>query len=245
MTLLIGGYAFANISIYPYNLDFLPSSRKRVQSVRIINRSNEKQTYRVSIIDLKQDANGNLKKADNTKTSAKNYLQFSPRQFTLEPNLTQTINVAQKGLANAPDGEFFSFLQISEVKLGEPPKKDKNKTKKLSIELIPLFSVRIPVKILKGTDLVNNAEIVSTNWSKDQLNVTLKRTGNISSNVNLVLLDDEKNEVARVNSVKIYPPNDKLKVKLPIKKGTFKQTGTLKLEDAVSKQEIFTQSIHK
>ena len=245
LILLMGGQAFANVSIYPYNLDFEAGSRKRVQSIRVINKSNRRQTYRISVIDLKQDSDGNMKEADSFKNSAKSYLRFSPRQFTLEPNLVQTVNIAQKGVANAPDDEFFSFLQISETKLGEPEKKDDSGAKKLSIELIPLFSVRIPIKILKGANLISDTEISSTSWGKDQLNVLLKRTGNISSNVNLALLDDKKNEISRLNSVKIYAPNDKLNVKIPVKKGTFDQNGVLKLEDAVSKKEILAKSIHK
>ena len=241
--MLTGMEAMANISIYPYNLDFDTNSRKRVQSIRVINKSNKRQTYRVSIIDLSQDLNGDMKETDGSKNSAKKYLQFSPRQFTLEPNLVQTVNIAQKGLANAPDDEFFSFLQISETKLGEPASKNNKGAQNLSIQLIPLFSVRVPVKILKGKDLISGTDIVSLSRKKDQLDVLLKRTGNISSNVNLALLDKNQKEITRLNSIKIYPPNDKLKVKVPFKQDSFNGNGVLKLENAVSKKEILTKSV--
>lgn len=238
--------ASANISIYPYHLDFNTASRKRVQSLRVINKSNKRQTYRISVIDQSQDQNGNLKEIKESDNSAKKYLQFSPRQFTLEPNLVQTINIATKGLSNAPDKEFFSFIQISETKLGEMPRPSKEgKTQKLSIELTPLFSVRFPVKILKGSNLVSETVIDSLSWGKEAFNVVLKRTGNISSNVNLVLVDDDKKEISRLNSVKIYVPNEKLKVKMPLAKNDTHNNGVLKLEDAVSKKEILRQNVHK
>ena len=245
LTLFIGAESWANISIYPYNLDFDAGSRKRVQSVRVINKSNKRQTYRISVIDLVQNSNGDMKEVKDTKNSAKNFLQFSPRQFTLEPNLVQTVNIAQRGLANAPDNEFFSFLQISETKLGEEPQKSDKEGKKLSIELVPLFSVRVPVKILKGSNLISNTDVGSLTLGKNKLDVLLKRTGNISSNVNLALLDSKKNEISRLNSVKIYPPNNELKVKIDVKEGALNGDGVLKLEDAVSKKEILTKSVHK
>lgn len=245
LTLFVGANAWANISIYPYNLDFYAGSRKRVQSIRVINKSNRRQTYRISVIDLLQNSNGDMKEVKDNKNSAKNYLQFSPRQFTLEPNLVQTVNIAQKGLANAPDNEFFSFIQIAETKLGETPKKSEKENKNLSIELIPLFSVRVPVKILKGSNLFSGTDIGSLALKKNKLDVLLKRTGNISSNVNLALLDGKKNEISRLNSVKIYPPNNELKVKMDVKEGALKEDGVLRLEDAVSKKEILTKSVHK
>ena len=237
--------AMANISIYPYNLDFDTASHKRVQSIRVINKSNKRQTYRVSVIDLSQNSSGEMKETNDSKHSAKGFLQFSPRQFTLEPNLVQTVNIAQKGLGNAPDDEFFSFLQISETKLGEPESKSGKETKSLSIQLTPLFSVRVPIKILKGKDLVSDTDIASLSWKKDQLDVLLKRTGNISSNVNLALLDKNKKEVTRLNSIKIYPTNDQLKVKIPLSANSFDGNGELKLENAVSKKEILTKPVHK
>ena len=245
LTLLIGAKAWANISIYPYNLDFDAASRKRVQSIRVINKSNKRQTYRISVIDLQQNSNGDMKETKDSKNSAKNYLQFSPRQFTLEPNLVQTVNIAQKGLANAPDNEFFSFLQITETKLGEEPKKSGEENKKLSIELTPLFSVRVPVKIQKGSNLFSNTDIGSLALKKNKLDILLKRTGNISSNVNLALLDGKKKEISRLNSVKIYPPNNELKIKMDVKEGALNGDGVLKLEDATSKKEILTKSVHK
>jgi len=240
----MGIEAKANISIYPYHLDFDTASRTRVQSIRVINKSDKRQTYRVSVVDLTQDSQGNMTEVDSAKHSAKKYLQFSPRQFTLEPNLVQTINIAQRGLGNAPNDEFFSFVQISETKLGERPTQNDGE-KKLSIQLVPLFSVRFPVKILNGKDLVSNTDISSFSFDKENLNVLLKRTGNISSHVDVALLNDKKEEVGRLNSVKIYPPNDKLKVQIPLKKEGFKGDGVLKLENAVSKKQILTKSVHK
>ena len=101
------GTANANISVFPYSIDFDAASSKRVQSVRIINTSSETQTYRVSFVNFIQDENGALKETtDKNGFYADKYLSWSPRQFTLKPNEVQTINIARKSLAQAPDGEL-------------------------------------------------------------------------------------------------------------------------------------------
>lgn len=245
--LIICKTAAANISIYPYYLDFEAQSRKRIQSVRVINASNKRQTYRVSVVDLVQDEKGQLKEVDSHSFSAKKYLQFSPKQFTLEPNLVQTINIAKRGLGEAEDNEFFSFLQVSEVKLGEPEKKKSTKKNSLSLELIPLFSVRIPIRMVKGNDLIRDTKVVSHHVSEkgDNFIVELERTGNISSNVNLSILDEENEKIAQLNSIKIYQPNKKLTVNVPLTKKINFGVDKLRLEDAFSKEEISVNVIQK
>lgn len=61
------GTADANISVFPYSIDFDAASSKRVQSVRIINTSSETQTYRVSFVNFIQDENGALKETTDKK----------------------------------------------------------------------------------------------------------------------------------------------------------------------------------
>ncbi len=237
-------YAFrveANISIYPYSVDFEAKGRKRVQTVRVINTSDKPQVYRVSLVNYVQGSDGKLTEVQGEDGPfARKYLVFSPRQFRLNPKEAQTINVSRRGLNELKDGEYVSHLKVQEVKLGEPEKNPNAEENTVSISLTPLFAVTIPVTIEKGDNLVSKTEIVSTKKiGADTISVTLKRLGNISSRVNIVLEDEKGKEVGRLNSVKIYTTADQNTVQV---KAEGKPT-TIKLENAKTKAEILKQKL--
>ena len=238
--------ALANISIFPYSVDFSDKSRKRVQSIRVINSSNQTQTYRVSVINFNQDEMGRLNEVDVNDTSAKEYVTYSPRQFTLKPNDVQTINVARKSLSNAKDGEYVSHLKISEVNIGTP-KAEKNSdsnSNTLSMELKALFAVTIPVTIEKGDVGFSKTSFVDAkNVDGTKVNLTFRREGTKSSRFTAVILDERGQELGRVNGIKIYMTTDKLSIDLPLNKNLRNMNALLKLEDAKSKEEILRQPI--
>lgn len=246
LILLSAGQASANISVFPYNLDFEAESNKRVQTVRVINTSNKTQTYRVSFVNFAQDENGDLTeiKEDNGWFANK-FLNWSPRQFTLKPNEVQTINVARKSMAQAQDGEFVSHLKISEVAMGTPKIKNENTSSDtLSMQLKALFAITLPVTISKGHSLYNKTEIAGYKLSKDNnLDVVLKRSGNQSSRVNIVIVNDKGKDIGRVNNIKIYLSADKLNISIPLDKTLLSHKALLKLEDARTKKDISTQVI--
>ncbi len=235
--------AQANISIYPYSVDFEAKSRKRVQTVRVINTSDKPQVYRVSLVNFDQDKTGKLTEVETDNGPyARKYLVFSPRQFRLKPREVQTINISRRGLNELKDGEYVSHLKIQEVNLGEPTKKESGDEETVSISLTPLFAVTIPVTIEKGDNLVSKTEIVSYKKLNDNtLSVTLKRLGNKSSRVNLVVLDANDKEIGRLDSVKIYTTNNETTANVKVD-GNFTGT-TLKLEDARTKEEILKQKL--
>lgn len=242
------GTADANISVFPYSIDFDAASNKRVQSVRIINTSSETQTYRVSFVNFEQDENGALKetKDRNGGLYADKYLSWSPRQFTLKPNEVQTVNIARRGLAQAPDGEFVSHLKISEVMLGAPKPKAKPGTKSntLSMQLKALFAITLPVTITKGENLYSKTELLSYKMLPDgKLELVFKRLGNKSSRFNVAVADGKDKDIGRMNGVKIYMSTDTLTVKLPLDKNADVHNAILKLEDAKTKEEIFRQAL--
>ena len=244
--LMISESALANISIFPYSVDFSDKSRKHVQSIRVINSSTQTQTYRVSVVNFDQDENGRLKEVDENATSAKKYVTYSPRQFTLKPNDVQTINIARKSLSSASDGEYVSHLKISEVNIGMP-KSDKNKdanSNTLSMELKALFAVTIPVTIEKGEAGISKTSLVNfKNVDGKKVNFTFKREGTKSSRFNAVILGEKGEEFGRVNGIKIYMTTDTLNIDVPLNKNLKNMNALLKLEDAKSKEEIFRQPI--
>lgn len=247
MLLLLTRPALANISVFPYSLDFEAQSNKRVQSVRIINTSEETQTYRVSVVNFLQDKNGKLTEVkDDNGTFAYKYLNWSPRQFTLKPNEVQTINVARRSMAKAPDGEFVSHLKIAEVNLGKPKtSQNANADSTLSVQIKALFAITIPVTVTKGENLVAKTEIGKVAYAKNNaLKVELKRLGNISSRVNVAVLDEKDREIGRLNNVKVYLSTPTLNINVPLNTKQHNNNMVLKLEDAKTKEEILKQNIN-
>lgn len=127
MTCLIATKAMADIGIFPQAVDFPEDSRKRSQTLNIINQSKNPQTYRVSMVEYTQDENGKYHKAETVSNSAQKYLIYSPKQFTLMPGKVQAIRVARKGLGEAKDGEYVSHLLVSEVEMPHMKKTEKKK----------------------------------------------------------------------------------------------------------------------
>ncbi|MBO5284532.1 MAG: hypothetical protein J6B00_01505 [Alphaproteobacteria bacterium] len=239
--------AMANISVFPYSVEFDALSNKRVKSVRIINTSEHTQTYRVSVVNFLQDKNGKLTEVkDDNGTFAQKYLNWSPRQFTLKPNEIQTINVARRSMATAPDGEFVSHLKIAEVSLGKPKSaQNTNADGTLSMQIKALFAVTIPVTVTKGENLLAKTEIGKVNYANNNLlQVELKRLGNKSSRVNLAVMDAKGKEIGRLNNVKVYLSTPTLNIKVPLKTKERIKNLVLRLEDAGTKEEILKQSIN-
>ena len=234
--------AWANISIYPYSVDFEAKSRQRVQSVRIINNSTKSQVYRVSLVNYVQGKDGKLTEVNTDNGPyARKYLVFSPRQFRLKPHEVQTVNVSRRGLNDLKDGEYVSHLKVQEVNLGEPTKKE-GEEKTVSISLTPLFAVTIPVTIEKGDNLVSKTEVVSYNKVDERhIQVTLRRLGNKSSRVNVVILDAQDKEIGRIDSVEIYTTNTETTATIGVD-GSF-SGATLKLEDAKTNAEVLKQKL--
>jgi len=218
--------ATANISVFPYRIDFESSGRKRVQTVRVINTSDKEQTYRVSMVNYVQKPDGSLVEVDtDDKFYARKHLTWSPRQFHLKPR------------------EYVSHLKVQEVLLGDPNRKRDVDAKTISMTLTPLFAVTIPVTIEKGDNLVSKTEVV--NYKKvgaDKIEFLLKRLGNKSSRVNLVVETPKGEQIGRLNEVKVYMTNTQLTITMKTEKD-LPAKAVLKLEDAKTKKEILRKDL--
>ncbi len=236
--------ALANISIFPYRIDFENSSRKRVQTVRVINNSDKEQTYRVSVVNYVQKQDGSLEEvSSDDKFFARKHLTWSPRQFHLKPREMQTVNIARKSLANLPDGEYVSHLKVQEVLLGDPNRKKNTNDKTISMTLTPLFAVTIPVTIEKGDNLVGKTDVVSyKKTGPKQVQFVLKRLGNKSSRVNLVIETPNGEQIGRLNEVKVYMTTNQLTMNMKTEKD-LPSKAVLKLEDAKTKKVVLTKNL--
>ena len=249
----------ADIGIFPQAVDFPEDSRKRSQTLNIINQGKQAQTYRVSIIEYTQDENGKYVKAETVPNSAQKYLIYSPKQFTLAPGKVQAIRVARKGLGDAKDGEYVSHLLVSEVEMPHMKKTEKNKadstkekttaegenveeeTKEISISIHTLFATSVPVTIYKGKQLSQATDILSHKVNGDKLDLVLQRKGNISTRVNIKVFDAEGKQIGKMGPVRIYTPNGKRNLSIALEKG--KKPTKLELYDVLSNKKIMEKNI--
>lgn len=267
--LLVSAFATrtsANIGVFPQSVDFDDSSKKRSQTLNVVNHSDHPQTYRVSVIQYTQDEDGKYTEVETAPNAAAKYLVFSPKQFTIRPGKIQAVRIARKSLGQLKDGEYVSHIKISEVempkvKTAEDEKKaaeakkaaeegnneeaeDEEETERqLSFSLKTLFAMSIPVTIYKGNNLEQKTSIESVKVNGDKVDVVLKRQGQISSRVNVVVLDTKGNEIGRNGPLRIYTPNGKRNVSVQLDKEAKTKPAIIRLENAVTKKEILQKQI--
>jgi hypothetical protein len=257
MMCLISSKAMADIGIFPQAVDFPEDSRKRSQTLNIINQGKQMQTYRVSMIEYTQDENGKYVKAEKVPNSAQPYLVYSPKQFTLAPGKVQAIRVARKGLGNAKDGEYVSHLLVSEVEMPHMKKTEKKKenanndkvtdaenseeNKEISISIHTLFATSVPVTIYKGNNLSQATDILSHKQNGDKLDLVLQRKGNVSSRLTLKVLDDKGEVIGKAGPVRIYTPNGKRNLSISLNSKT--KPIKIELYDALSNKKITEKAL--
>ena len=212
---------YANMSIYPYAVDFDASSNKRVASINVSNPTNEKKTYRVSVIDMKQNPDGSYEEIPSDKRpddSAAPFITFSPKQFTLEPRERQTVNISRKPLLNVPDGDYTSHLKLQEV--DTPAEADDSQaTKNLSIELKFKYNLTIPVYIKKGktAGIVKILSVTPEQKNdKSYLLVKLYRTEGNKYFRGTITVALGKKVISEVKNIRIYPSTTERIVSLPL-----------------------------
>lgn len=249
VVLLYPKMSAANISIFPTLLEFDTAEKKRMDSVRIINKTNMRQTYRVEVVNFIQNENGGYVEVGKDYLGggfSKPYITFSPRQFSLEPGEVQTVNVGRKASATLKDGEYVSHLRVREIEVPTAAKKPSSDygDDVFSIDIRTLYAVTIPVVLTKG-EISSAADIgdVKRVGKKSQpaVDISLVRKGEHSSKVNIKILDDAGKVVGFAKDVAIYPPNKKRSVIIALDNDDGKlKTNKLKIivENARDKKDI-------
>ncbi|MEE6207249.1 MAG: hypothetical protein VZR95_04255 [Alphaproteobacteria bacterium] len=258
MASFISTKAMAGMAVFPQAVDFLQDSKKRSQTLNVVNQSKSPQTYRVSIVEYTQDESGRYHKAETVANSAQKYLLYSPKQFTLMPGKVQAIRVARKGLGDIKDGEYVSHLLVSEVAMPHH-KASKNKKlsntnkevveneenteedKEISVSIHPLLATSVPVTLYKGDHLGQATDVLSHSVSGDNLNLVLQRKGNISSRLILKVYDAKGEEIGRAGPVRIYTPNGKRNLSIKLKSGT--KPTKIELNDALTNKKLSEKAL--
>lgn len=238
--------AQANLSISSFYVFFDANSPKRTDVIRLTNNTNLSKTYRLKLINFKQNADGSyspLDKALPGNPFASPYIGFSPHETTLAPGQSQTVRLMRKPMAAAADGEYVSHLFVQELpEKRQTPAADGQQ--QIKIDIKALYGLTIPVIIDKG-NLSSSAKITRTvvknNGSKPYIEATVKRSGNRSFWGNLIVTQNGK-EIGRVNGFKIFLTTPERQIQIPL---TEKMTssGRITLEDARTNAVIVSKNL--
>ena len=238
------------ISVFPQAVDFPANSRKKMQTLNIINNSKTAQTYQVTLYDFEQDDNGRYTSVEQTDNSAKKYLIYSPKRFTLAPGKSQVIRIAKKMMKDAKDGEYISRLKVAEVNVQKPKKSVENSAEgaqkeddnlEKSVQISTLIAISVPVTIYKGGNLEQRTEILSHQVNNNRLDMVLKRTGKVSSRLKVNVLDAQGEVIGTNKNVRIYMPEGKYNLSINLEGN--KKPAKVELIDAVTNKKLMEKVI--
>lgn len=232
----------ANLAVSSFYVWFDAHSPKRAEVVRVTNNSNTQKSYRIKLVNFKQNADGSYSDIEKTLSGnpfAEPYISFSPHETTLAPGQTQTVRLVRKPMAAAAEGEYVSHLLIREL-----PEKTASKQQvgggELKIDIKALYGVTIPVIIDKG-NLNSSAAISSVSAGNNFVSVTVKRNGNRSFWGNLIVKNGTK-EIGRINGFKIFMTTPERRIKIPLSEKIV-SGGQVVLEDARTNETISSKKL--
>ena len=192
---VLAGNAYAagagDINVSPKRIVF--DAAGHGASVYLFNRGEGPATYSIAVIDRVMIPDGQIVSLDDAKkdpseapyaaklTSAKDFIQFTPRRVTLKPNESQTIRLRALKPDALPPGEYRTHLTITAV-----PPEDAGLTaeeavtpgsKELSVRIMPVFSLSIPLIVRQG-DIEVRAALEGPHLTWDEPPVT-QATGRV------------------------------------------------------------------
>ena len=188
-------------------------SDHRSSTFRVYNQQVDPQNCALSLIHHVYDELGEmttLPESEIPKNSAKDWIRFSPKTFSLSAANSQTVRFTLRRRANAEPGEFRAYLAVD---CG--PELGANTDGLISIK--PKLIHNIPIIVRIGE---LSAEIDFADIRVDEHNVqfTITRKGRRSVFGNLALINSQTDEiVTEQKSVSIYTESKKVSFTLPTK----------------------------
>jgi hypothetical protein len=230
--------------------------RTRSAELTLLNIGKQAATYRISFTHLRMMENGDLKEVEQPAPSdafADELIRYSPRQVTLEPNVSQTIRLQLRKPENLADGEYRSHLLFRAV----PPEgsipanvveTEEKKGTGYSIRLTPIYGVSIPVIVRQGKTTVKasltNLAVKAAEKTGDPpiLELKIQRDGNQSVYGNLrvtfVPAAGREQVVGVLNGLAVYTsvPDRVVQVSLQPPPGVVLAHGRLRVTYAKAEQ---------
>ena len=173
------------------------ASGERSIDLRIFNTGEDYSSYRVQLLDMQMDEEGQLSPVEDYAYSAKQLVRIGPRMSkNLTPHTYQKVRIRARG--NNEDGEFRTHLLIEELL---PPYEGDLQ----GMVLRPNLKMIIPVIVQSGNvDVDVTADQFQFDAESHKLTFVIHRQGNASAFGNMVLVDPDGNEVFRKHNIGIY-----------------------------------------
>jgi hypothetical protein len=215
-------------------------NRNRTTELILSNRGDATDTYRIRLIHMAMTEDGGLQEipAPASGQDPADLVRFAPHQITLEPGQTQVLRVMLRKPAELADGEYriHMLFQAIPPELAGTPSKDKDKSKGVSIKVVPIMGLAIPIIVQQG-EITAKAGLAGLHVEAEKGRMVaafhLTRAGNASVYGDLEATFQPKNgkpiPLGAMNGVAVYPPLDARNVKmtLDLPKGLALKDGTL------------------
>jgi P pilus assembly chaperone PapD len=159
--------------------------RERTAGITLSNQSGEQQRYRVSVIDMVMDTDGNVSEVKDEKApdrGASKWVIATPATVHLAPGESQKIRLLIRRPGVLADGEYRAHLRVAQ----EPPADATGGLREgtasgdgLSLKLTTVYAMTIPVFVEQGqthsTASIAEAHVVENG---KRVALTLQREGN-------------------------------------------------------------------
>lgn len=206
-------------------------SRNSSQVLTLANRGSEAETYRISIVNYRMDAQGNLHPTEAPAEGegfAGALFRYAPRQVTLEPGRPQTVRILYRRPANLQDGEYRSHLMFQQVPKATPSNANAPAATGLSMQIQTVFGITVPVIIRHGSlearGALSDLEPTEVGEGRPGIALRIARDGGKSLRGDLVATIGG-DEIGRLNNVAVYLSTPHRDVVLPLDPERLSQAG--------------------
>lgn len=213
---IISSFPSQAISLSTYRIYLGPDQRS--SSFIVYNKTPDGEQCSISLVHNNFDANGIMtpvKKDVLPENSAKPWVRFSPKNFTVEGLEPQSIRFTLRRKANSEPAEYRSYLRIDcdKIKSENATSKSGTNTAKLTIQ--PKLIQQIPIIARTGR---LNASIAFSNMKviAGALHIDLERQGDRSIYGKLELINKKTDEVITFKkNISLYTETTNKQIKLP------------------------------
>jgi hypothetical protein len=194
-----------SLSAYRIYLD----NDNRTEAFIMYSKGQANEDCKVSLVHYNFDAQGQMspeiKGKDLPENSAKPWIRYSPKQFTITPGNPQTVRLTLRRKANTEAKEYRSYLRIicNEEVLAIAPNIIQDKP---TISIKPLLIQNVPIVVRTGrleatasfTDMLINNKVLTVNLTRQgnrsiygEIRLTNKKSGQVYEQVKGVSLYNE------------------------------------------------------
>ena len=221
-------WAGAVLFIYPTLVVF--EGNQRSAMVTLTNRGDQTGTFETSWSDMTMTTDGGLRKIDgDAPWSVKPYVRHSPRRVTLKPSESQVVRIALRRGQNVPEGEYYSHFRVLTINSEDPSDIEATASGEAAdsptaVRITARTAIAIPI-IWRNSRATPEATIESVDIDREanQLNVEVRRHGNLSVRGNLHVFvtapDGTRQFLAEPVPLIIYPSLDARTTAIPLKDG--------------------------